>query len=237
MTQHVATPEVGDSLPFYLTEPHQHHQGGWYSHFQVSPEMLSWVEVSSLDEPFIWLFLRQPYVILPVCFGQWSCWKATLWPNLRFWALWTRQALMCLSPRDFRRATLPEGCSDDVLSGTFSHLHTDKQKLSLSDLWALGLLSHSSPLITQFGQIASSGKSSTCPKLRPFKVCRGQCGFRNHECSRNSFVFLPRSAPFHNCVSELFRQAFDPHDSLSYTDSYVPFLTTSNQFNETQLKV
>ncbi len=142
---------------------------------------------------------------------------------------------------------LVEGCSDDWLSTTFSHLPNASLELSHSNLWALLYLSHqgSSPPIAQFGRTASSRKGSGRPKRLPFKDYGGHCALSNLKCSRISFVTLARSVPCHNSVSELFRQFLWPHDShllwhslwavRSYIDRCVAFLIKSNQYNQTQL--
>ncbi len=164
------------------------------------------------------------------------------------------RGFMCLAlRRGFRRATLPikprlvEGCSDGWLSTTFSHLSNASLELSHSDLWVLLYLSHqgSSPPIAQFGQTASSRKDSGRSKRLPFKDYGGHCALRNLKCSRIVFVTLARSVPYHNSVSELFRQFLWPHDShllwhtlwpvRSYIDRCVSFLIKSNQYNQTQL--
>ncbi len=142
---------------------------------------------------------------------------------------------------------LVEGCSDGLLSTTFSHLPNASLELRHSDLWVLLYLSHqgSSPPIAQFGQTASSRKGSGRPKRLPFKDYGGHCALRNLKCSRIFFVALARSVPCHNSVSELFRQFLWPHDShllwhalwavRSYIDRCVAFLIKSNQYNQTQL--
>ncbi len=152
-----------------------------------------------------------------------------------------------LSGHSAIKPRLVEGCSDGWLSTTFSHLPNASLELSHSDLWVLLYLSHqgSSPPIAQFGRTASSRKGSGRPKRLPFKDYGGHCALRNLKCSRNFFVTLARSVPFHNSVSELFRQFLWPHDShllwhalwavRSYIDRCVAFLIKSNQYNQTQL--
>ena len=115
-----------------------------------------------------------------------------------------------------------ECCRDGCPSGSFSHLHTESLKLSQSDHQVLGHLSYEgpSPLIAQFGRVASSRKSPGCSKRLPFK------NYGDHCALEKKCFALPRSVPQHNPVSELCRQFLQLYG----------FKIMSNQFNLPQLE-
>ena len=70
-----------------------------------------------------------------------------------------------------------ECCRDGCPPGSVSHLHRGTLELCQSDHWVLGHLLDlgPSPLISQFGQAASSRKSLGGSKLLPFKNDGGHC--------------------------------------------------------------
>ena len=93
----IGTIVFGEFIPFFSADPCKLCQVGWgallHSYFQVSPEMLDWVQVRALAGPsrtFRDLSRSHSCVILAVCLGLLSCWKVNLRPSLRFWALWNR---------------------------------------------------------------------------------------------------------------------------------------------------
>ncbi len=63
------------------------------AHFQVSPEILHWVQAQALAGPLKDIHRVVYKLTLAVCIGSLSCWKVNLLPSLRFWMLWTRFSL------------------------------------------------------------------------------------------------------------------------------------------------
>ena len=74
---------------------------GWMEtiggHFQVFPERYSIGFKSGLwlghSRTFTEVSLSNSCIVLAVFSGSLSCWKVNLWPNLKFWVLWTRFSL------------------------------------------------------------------------------------------------------------------------------------------------
>ena len=91
------TPVFREFLSFLSADPLNFCQVGWrvllHSYFQISPEMLGWIQVRALaghSRTFRDLSWSHSYVVLAVCLGLLSCWKVKLCPSLRSWALCSR---------------------------------------------------------------------------------------------------------------------------------------------------
>jgi hypothetical protein len=133
-----------------------------------------------------------------------------------------------------------ECCRDGRPSRRISHLHRGTLELCQSDHWVLGHLPEEgpSPLIAQFGRVASSRTSLGGSKLYPFKNDGGHTVLGDLQCSRNVLEHFPRSVPQHNPVSDIYGQLFDLMAWFSlwlalptvgpYIDRCVPFQSCRN---------
>ena len=87
-----------------------------------------------------------------------------------------------------------------------SPIYRGTLELCQSDHHVLGHLPDQgpSPLIAQFGWVASTRKSLGGSKLLPFKNDGGHCVLGDLQCCRNVLVPFPRSVPRHNPVYDSF---------------------------------